>query len=152
MNLSYTVLLELRWRGKCYLHLLKVPLNHDLQGITWVWETNSLLQRPWKSYLKNKRLQWENFSAPLHFQCNLSIYTVWELHPRTLQLGTERGTDSWTLPQGAPCGGDGDIQRNPKYIISIKRGFRISLDQREEKTHFCNQGRLHREDEIQNGS
>lgn len=62
---------------------------------------------------------------------------MWELHPGTLQLGTERGTDSWTLPQGTPCGGDGDIQRNPKYVISIKRGFRISLDQREEKTHFC---------------
>lgn len=127
--------------GKWYLLLFKMSVNHDPKDVSWVlrlWRTNSSVQWPWHSCLKNRKPQWENFSAPFLFQYNLMIFTEWLLHPSIWQLEIERDADTWTLllRGSQSSGGDEDIPKNPQYVWSIKRGCSECLGNRERSNSY----------------
>lgn len=118
-----------------------ILLNHDSPEETWIlwsWETNNLLQWPWKSCLKNKKLQWETFSAPLLFLYNSTVFTGWLLHPGPDSHGHREELIQGPCPRGPQSSaGDGDRHKNLQHGLSAKKACSESLGNREEQQMFA---------------
>lgn len=77
---------------------------------------------------------------------------MWLLYPRTWWQGYKEGKIRGFSGGSQSCGRDGDIHRHEQYIVSTKKRCSDYLGNRGKTTCFHDQGRLHWEDDMWDGS